>query len=64
MFTDMEPKKESKQVENPVGALQEMCVSRRWSLPNYELVKREGVPHKFLFTFVCVVNRYQETGKL
>ena len=44
--------------------LQEMCVSRHWSRPRYELLKEEGLPHNRLFTMSCAVFKYQETGKL
>ena len=50
--------------ENPVGTLQEMCVSRHWLQPSHQLLKQEGSPHDCQFTMSCVVLQYQETGKL
>ncbi|XP_021936441.1 RISC-loading complex subunit tarbp2 isoform X1 [Zootermopsis nevadensis] len=47
---------------NPIGALQEMCMSRRWPPPGYEMVNEEGLPHERLFTISCVVFKHRETG--
>merc|ERR1719259_1517584 len=48
---------------NPVGTLQELCMSRRWPPPVYELSHEEGLPHERLFTIHCVIEgRYTETG--
>ncbi|XP_049778534.1 RISC-loading complex subunit tarbp2 isoform X1 [Schistocerca cancellata] len=47
---------------NPIGSLQEMCMSRRWPPPNYEMVHEEGLPHERLFTIACYVFKYKETG--
>jgi dsRNA-specific ribonuclease len=44
--------------------LQEMCLSRHWAYPSYEMVNEEGLPHERLFTIACVVLKYRETGKL
>lgn len=44
--------------------LQEMCLSRLWAYPHYEMVNEEGLPHERLFTIACVVLKYRETGKL
>ena len=40
---------------NPVGALQELCMSRKWSRPVYDLNHEEGLPHEKMFTFHCVI---------
>jgi hypothetical protein len=50
--------------ENPIGKLQEMCMSRYWPCPHYEILKWEGLPHDPLFTIVCKVLFHQEYGKL
>jgi len=47
---------------NPIGTLQEMCMSRRWPPPSYEMVNEEGLPHERLFTIACVVFKHRETG--
>jgi RISC-loading complex subunit TARBP2 len=47
---------------NPIGMLQEMCMSRRWPPPGYEMVNEEGLPHERLFTIACVVFKHRETG--
>jgi RISC-loading complex subunit TARBP2 len=46
---------------NPIGMLQEMCVSRRRLPPSYEMVN-EGLPNEHLFTIVCIVFKHRETG--
>ncbi|XP_043219329.1 interferon-inducible double-stranded RNA-dependent protein kinase activator A homolog isoform X1 [Amphibalanus amphitrite] len=40
---------------NPVGRLQELCMSRRWPPPTYELVHEEGQPHERTFTIACCI---------
>jgi len=55
---------DDKILENPVGTLQEMCVSRHWAYPHYEMVNEERLPHEHLFTIACVLMEYRETGKL
>ncbi|XP_063228322.1 interferon-inducible double-stranded RNA-dependent protein kinase activator A homolog isoform X1 [Bacillus rossius redtenbacheri] len=47
---------------NPIGNLQEMCMSRRWPPPSYELVNEEGLPHERLFTIACTVFKQRELG--
>jgi hypothetical protein len=49
---------------NPVGMLQELCVSRYWPFPRYKIVKEEGVPHQPIFTVYCFPLKHQETGYL
>ena len=39
----------------PVGTLQEVCMSRRWPPPVYELSHEEGLPHERMFTIHCVI---------
>jgi len=48
---------------NPVGTLQELCMSRRWPPPTYELSHEEGLPHERMFTIHCVIeDKFTETG--
>ncbi|KAK7792293.1 hypothetical protein R5R35_004868 [Gryllus longicercus] len=47
---------------NPIGSLQEMCMSRRWPPPSYEMVTEEGLPHERLFTIACTVFKQRELG--
>lgn len=51
-------------LENPIGLLQELCVSYHWPLPQYHMVKDEGLPHEHIYTIACVVISYRETGEL
>jgi dsRNA-specific ribonuclease len=51
---------DDKMPENPIGTLQEMCMSRNWPHPHYE----EGLPHERYFTINCVHGGHRETGKL
>jgi len=48
---------------NPVGLLQELCMSRRWPPPTYELSHEEGLPHERSFTIHCIIEgKHTETG--
>lgn len=47
---------------NPVGILQELCMSRRWPPPTYDLSHEEGLPHERSFTLICVIGKYREMG--
>lgn len=47
---------------NPVGALQEMCTSRRWPPPSYNVIEEYGLPHERMFTMACFVKTYVEKG--
>ncbi|XP_055387268.1 interferon-inducible double-stranded RNA-dependent protein kinase activator A homolog [Condylostylus longicornis] len=47
---------------NPIGLLQEMCVAKRFLLPNYEIVEEKGLPHCKEFTVVCILGKYRVTG--
>lgn len=49
-------------VVNPIGLLQELCMSRRWPPPAYETEFEEGLPHERQFTISCVVFKHKETG--
>ena len=52
-----------KVVGNPIGWLQEMCMSRRWPPPTYETETEVGLPHERLFTIACSILNYREVGK-
>jgi len=47
---------------NPVGILQELCMSRRWPPPTYDLSHEEGLPHERSFNMVCIIGAHRETG--
>jgi len=47
---------------NPIGLLQELCMSRRWPPPTYETEYEEGLPHERQFTIACIVFRFKEVG--
>ncbi|XP_013106419.1 interferon-inducible double-stranded RNA-dependent protein kinase activator A homolog isoform X3 [Stomoxys calcitrans] len=50
-------------VGNPIGWLQEMCMSRRWPPPSYETETEVGLPHERLFTIACTILNFREVGK-
>ncbi|XP_018394221.1 PREDICTED: RISC-loading complex subunit tarbp2-like isoform X2 [Cyphomyrmex costatus] len=54
---------EEKIVNNPIGALQEMCMSRHWPPPKYSMEGEEGLPHERQFTIVCSILKYREVGQ-
>jgi len=47
---------------NPVGQLQEMCMTRRWPPPTYQLTAEEGFPHERTFAIACTIATYKEIG--
>uniref|UniRef100_A0A2P2HWH3 RISC-loading complex subunit tarbp2-like n=1 Tax=Hirondellea gigas TaxID=1518452 RepID=A0A2P2HWH3_9CRUS len=47
---------------NPVGQLQELCMTRRWPPPTYELTKEEGFPHERNFSIACTIATHKEIG--
>ncbi|XP_054286754.1 interferon-inducible double-stranded RNA-dependent protein kinase activator A homolog isoform X1 [Macrosteles quadrilineatus] len=47
---------------NPIGLLQELCMSRRWPPPTYQTEHEEGLPHERQFTIACVVFKFKEIG--
>jgi len=47
---------------NPVGQLQEMCMTRRWPPPTYELTSEEGFPHERTFGIACTIATHKEIG--
>lgn len=50
-------------MNNPIGALQEMCMSRHWPPPKYTMEGEEGLPHERQFTIVCSILKYREVGQ-
>ncbi|XP_076393678.1 protein Loquacious-like isoform X2 [Megachile rotundata] len=50
-------------ITNPIGALQEMCMSRHWPPPKYTMENEEGLPHERQFTIVCSILKYREVGQ-
>lgn len=53
---------EDKVMGNPIGWLQEMCMSRRWPPPCYDMESEEGLPHERMFTIICQVFKHKEVG--
>ncbi|XP_065155991.1 RISC-loading complex subunit tarbp2 isoform X1 [Atheta coriaria] len=53
---------DDKVMGNPIGWLQEMCMSRRWPPPFYDMEHEEGLPHERQFTIACSVLKYKEIG--
>lgn len=53
---------DDKSIGNPIGWLQEMCMSRRWPPPLYEMENEEGLPHERQFTIACEVFKHREIG--
>lgn len=49
---------------NPVGSLQELCMSRRWPPPTYDLTAEEGFPHERTFSISCSIGTHKETGNV
>lgn len=47
---------------NPIGQLQELCMSRKWPPPTYETEMEVGLPHARQFTIACFVLNHQEVG--
>ncbi|XP_076671282.1 protein Loquacious-like isoform X1 [Andrena cerasifolii] len=54
---------EEKIITNPIGALQEMCMSRHWPPPKYSMENEEGLPHERKYTIVCSILKYREVGQ-
>ncbi|XP_035223631.1 RISC-loading complex subunit tarbp2-like isoform X2 [Stegodyphus dumicola] len=48
---------------NPVGALQELCMKRKWQPPYYETEKATGLPHEKVFSIMCVVDNHTTSGE-
>ncbi|XP_033219598.1 RISC-loading complex subunit tarbp2-like isoform X2 [Belonocnema kinseyi] len=54
---------EEKVINNPIGSLQEMCMSRHWPPPKYSMEGEEGLPHERQFTIVCSILKYRQVGQ-
>lgn len=54
---------EEKAINNPIGSLQEMCMSRHWPPPKYTMEGEEGLPHERQFTIVCSILKYRQVGQ-
>ncbi|KAJ8675325.1 hypothetical protein QAD02_011111 [Eretmocerus hayati] len=48
---------------NPIGSLQELCMSRHWPPPKYAMEGEEGLPHERQFTIVCSILKYRQVGQ-
>lgn len=53
---------EERMMGNPIGLLQELCMTRRWPPPAYQTENEEGLPHERQFTISCQVFRHKEIG--
>jgi RISC-loading complex subunit TARBP2 len=53
---------EKNQMGNPIGVLQEFCMSKHWPPPSYEVEVEVGLPHERQFTIGCLVLKYREVG--
>ncbi|XP_071627919.1 uncharacterized protein [Temnothorax longispinosus] len=60
---ELQTYEEEKIVNNPIGALQEMCMSHHWPPPKYTMESEEGLPHERQFTIVCSILKYREVGQ-
>ncbi|XP_041979302.1 interferon-inducible double-stranded RNA-dependent protein kinase activator A homolog isoform X1 [Aricia agestis] len=60
------PSFEDKQMGNPVGWLQELCMSRFWPPPSYHAENDDNVtrrlPHERQFTIICTLLKRREVG--
>ncbi|XP_074108784.1 protein Loquacious-like isoform X1 [Cotesia typhae] len=54
---------EEKIINNPIGSLQEMCMSRHWPPPKYTMEGETGLPHERQFTIVCAMLKYRQVGQ-
>ncbi|KAK0077384.1 hypothetical protein PV325_004004 [Microctonus aethiopoides] len=54
---------EEKILNNPIGSLQEMCMSRHWPPPKYTMEGEAGLPHERQFTIVCSMLKYRLMGQ-
>jgi RISC-loading complex subunit TARBP2 len=44
---------EKNSMGNPIGVLQELCMSKHWPPPTYETEMEVGLPHERQFTIAC-----------
>ncbi|XP_015911790.1 protein Loquacious [Parasteatoda tepidariorum] len=57
------PIAEENAADNPVGALQELCMKQRWQPPYYETEKATGLPHEKVFSILCMVDKFTTSGE-
>ncbi|XP_044008079.1 RISC-loading complex subunit tarbp2-like isoform X2 [Aphidius gifuensis] len=53
---------DEKIINNPIGSLQEMCMSRHWPPPKYTMEGESGLPHERQFKIVCMMLKYKQVG--
>ncbi|KAJ6647430.1 Interferon-inducible double-stranded RNA-dependent protein kinase activator A like A [Pseudolycoriella hygida] len=56
-------KRDSDNLDNTVGRLQELCMAQKWPLPIYETESEAGLPHDRQFTIACTVFEHKEIGQ-
>ncbi|XP_011500654.1 PREDICTED: interferon-inducible double-stranded RNA-dependent protein kinase activator A homolog [Ceratosolen solmsi marchali] len=54
---------EEKVVSNPIGSLQELCMSYHWPPPKYSMEDEEGLPHERQYTIVCSILKHRQFGQ-
>jgi RISC-loading complex subunit TARBP2 len=55
---------EKNSMGNPIGVLQELCMSKHWPPPTYETEMEVGLPHERQFTIACVGKLKNKKTKL
>ncbi|XP_050529240.1 LOW QUALITY PROTEIN: interferon-inducible double-stranded RNA-dependent protein kinase activator A homolog B-like [Daktulosphaira vitifoliae] len=55
---------ETKSDINPIGVLQELCMARRWQLPEYDFPSDDsGEPHNRWYRVTCSILKYKTQGE-
>ncbi|XP_014228041.1 interferon-inducible double-stranded RNA-dependent protein kinase activator A homolog isoform X2 [Trichogramma pretiosum] len=54
---------DDKIANNPIGSLQELCMSRHWPPPRYSMQGEEGLPHEREFTIICHILQFEQVGQ-
>ncbi|XP_050548038.1 interferon-inducible double-stranded RNA-dependent protein kinase activator A-like, partial [Daktulosphaira vitifoliae] len=65
-FSEDAPKNilETKSDINPIGVLQELCMARRWQLPEYDFPSDDsGEPHNRWYRVICSILKYKTQGE-
>jgi RISC-loading complex subunit TARBP2 len=52
-----------KAVNNPIGSLQELCMSYHWPPPKYSMQDEEGLPHERQYTIMCSILNHRQFGQ-